>query len=406
VRSPTLLILNNLGGYLMTSIYICYEMIEDISTFNDDRREDYVDPEDFKLFCKIFPNNYLVCHFLMMFSLMLRTHRIIECCKINYDERIEIKEFYKKRYLFKEKHYLKILFCFMVVVIFINFLLNLQFSDTDLNLIPYHFKDCMKDPKVGSYYVSLMWVIINFFEGIVLVTYTYYIFINHIKQMIKLELLIIMFIWIIYPNVLRVSDFIFDADNDTNSHWTSYVCCLFLWLCLLLNGYLPVISAYLDNSEISYHFNPKLTANLYLFLSDEVCFTSFYDWACEKENELYHLNLYIQVLTFKLKYTLEPDYSKVILKASEIYEEYFASTHNSRINFEILNRIKTNCQMLNGDECSYDMFDEALVTSFEFLQISFKNYKKSEEYRILVDNLNLNSYIHCKMSNTGLISKN
>ena len=61
--------------------------------------------------------------------------------------------------------------------------------------------------------------------------------------------------------------------------------------------------------------------------------------------------------------------------------------------------------MLNTGDCSYEMFDDALMNVYENIQELFKKYKVSDEYQILIDNLNLNSYIKCKMSNTGLVNR-
>ena len=53
----------------------------------------------------------------------------------------------------------------------------------------------------------------------------------------------------------------------------------------------------------------------------------------------------------------------------------------------------------------YEMYDDALSYSYEYLNNMFRVYTKSEEFQILIDNLNLYSYIQCKMCNTGLINK-
>jgi hypothetical protein len=342
----------------------------------------------------------------MMISFILRCHRIIECCKINYDERTEIKEFLDKRYLFKEMYYIKILFSVMVVILFINLLFNLQFSDKDLNLIPYHFRNCMKNTENAQYYVALSWTIVNFMEEIILLTYTYYIFINHIKQLIKFELFAFMIVWIIYPNLLRFSDFILEVDSSgKESHWTSWACCFFLWICLLLNGYLPIVFSIYDKTSLTYHFNPKLANNLYLFLSNEICFFSFFDYVKQNEKDLYFFNLYIYILKYKFKYPIE-EYGKVLEEAKEIYSKFFSSNsiHNY-LEIDITNKIKTNCHSLDIDEFSYDMFNEPLILAYEHLNNIYKKYRRSSDYQILIDNLNLNSYIQCKMCNTGLINK-
>ena len=43
------------------------------------------------------------------------------------------------------------------------------------------------------------------------------------------------------------------------------------------------------------------------------------------------------------------------------------------------------------------MFDEALVEVYNYLESKFNEYRKSDEYKVLVDNLNLNSYVQYKM---------
>ena len=143
VRSPVLLFLNNFGGFLMTNIFLIYEMLEDFY------QKDEIQIQNFEIFCKVLPNNYLICRFLMIFSCILRCQRILACCKINTDERTEVESFYKNRYKFKERYYIKILFFLMCSITFLNFMINLQFEN--LILIPYHFKKCIKQENKQSF---------------------------------------------------------------------------------------------------------------------------------------------------------------------------------------------------------------------------------------------------------------
>ena len=289
VRSPILLFFNNLGGFLMTNIFLIYELLENyykppvlnsLYLSNDETT-------NFHLFCKILPNNYLICHFLMIFSFVLRCQRILACCKINNDERTEIELFYTQRYKFKERYYIQILFYLMCIITFINFLINLCFPD--LILIPYHFEKCFNQQNylnknnnfinnsTNNFFndnvniindnfqnlkdefqvelVSFQWILVNFIEHIILVTYSYFLTINPIKQLIKLELNSFFVIWIIYPNFLRASQFFLQKNNPdiiNNSHWTSYVCVLFLYLCLILNGYIPIITSFLEENKLKW----------------------------------------------------------------------------------------------------------------------------------------------------------
>lgn len=53
IRSPLLLLLNNLGGFLMTVTFIFYHMFDQTIVYQ----------KDFDAFCKVLPNNYLFFHF-------------------------------------------------------------------------------------------------------------------------------------------------------------------------------------------------------------------------------------------------------------------------------------------------------------------------------------------------------
>lgn len=571
-------------------------------------QKDEIQIQNFDLFCKILPNNYLICHFLMIFSFILRCQRILACCKINTDERTEVELFYKNRYKFKETYYIKILFFLMCLVTFINFLLNLQFEN--LILIPYHFKKCIntenlnafsndarkskkenfdfdrnynldvqsnfdnddffndvygknvnkfdlnynansnfdfsnhkdglsnaninfnnydnknnENLKSGFFQLKLKflqaekpnpnnteikneksnnklsntsnlgsdslqskkktklnpnqnlnlrlakkikqtfkmnkkginnnnisettqdklnsaeWIILNFIEHITLITYSYFLTINPIKQLIKLELYAFFGVWIIYPNFMRFAQFYLQENKPNlidNSHWTSYVCVFFLYLCLVINGLIPILTSFLAEKKLNYHFIPKLANNLYLFLSNEVCFFSFYEFVLNSEAEnierfsinsrmpleanlspannfkakgLFFLGLYTDIMKFKLSYSLEPDDNKVLANARVVYE-YFSNANTeirgSKLEkffeVEIINKTKSHCLILNQGKFEYEMFDDALAITFKNLYEMFLVYRRSEEFQILVDNLMLNSYIQCKMYNTGLIS--
>jgi hypothetical protein len=392
---------------MMTTTYILYELVEDISNNKD----------NFNYFCKAIPNNFIISHFLFIFSFVLRCHRIIECCKINFDERTEINQFYNRRFLFRENFYLKILLVGTIIVAFLNFLSDILYPQ--ILIIPYHFLRCIEDYPDASFAINMFWVIIMFIEGAVLLTYSFNLSINPIRQSIKFELYAFTIIWIIPPNCLKFGEF-FIIDIQT-SHWVSYISFMFLYVLLFINGYFPIILSYIHKKNIGYNFNSKLSTNLYLFLSNESCVLVFWKFLRTHYHERgqFFLDLYIDINKFKLKYTTLPNYSDVIEEGKAIYEKYFSHTQSGThsrsfesssntldfLPFEIVNKIKSNCQILHKNDCNYEMFDEALLYAYEYLEDRFIEFKRRDEFQIINDNLNLSSYINCKMSNTGLINK-
>ena len=71
---------------------------------------------------------------------------------------------------------------------------------------------------------------------------------------------------------------------------------------------------------------------------------------------------------------------------------------------EVASKIKSNIN-LNVQKVENEIFDEALKYSYMYLGKKFVQFKKTQDYQNLTDKLTLQSYIQCKMCNTGLINK-
>jgi vacuolar-type H+-ATPase subunit E/Vma4 len=104
-------------------------------------------------------------------------------------------------------------------------------------------------------------------------------------------------------------------------------------------------------------------------------------------------------MKFKFKYSLEAEYNNVVYEAKKIYNKYFgeSSKENKYLSQEILNNVRKSCEMIDKGQCNYEMFDSLLVNVFEILKEKFTNFQSTEEYRTLVKNLNMNSYIQYKI---------
>lgn len=104
-------------------------------------------------------------------------------------------------------------------------------------------------------------------------------------------------------------------------------------------------------------------------------------------------------MKFKYKFSLEGDYFKIFDDAKALYENYFSEkANNSYMNQDLLFHVRSSVKkLINTNECQYEMFDEALVEVYNYLESKFNEYRKSDEYKVLVDNLNLNSYVQYKM---------
>lgn len=118
----------------------------------------------------------------------------------------------------------------------------------------------------------------------------------------------------------------------------------------------------------------------------------------------YYLKLYTHLMKYKLEFISEENQELVLNEAKEINRIYFIHD-NDMLEDNVLENTKLACQQLNRGIFKNDMFDEALQASFIYLGKRFAEFKTTEQFNILSDSLGLNSYIQCKMCNTGLINK-
>ena len=381
IRSPILLILNIIGNLLMTIIIILTKSLED---------------NDKKKVCSFF---YYISNFLIIIPFCLRFRRIIKCCEIKVDERLELQELYSKKYKFEEKYNIKIMSIIFFILTAVLILSNILITRSEA--ITAKFLYVPDDSKLEDAN-PIIWCIINFIEIIILLSYAYYIFINQLKQKLRFEILSFFCIWFIYSDIITVFDIISSIDNDIYIYISLATCYLFL----IINAILPIIISYSYRHSTSYSFTPKLTNNLYLFLSNETCYNQFKIYLIQKnQNLLGLLKLYIGIMNYKLGYKLKINNEQCFVEAMDLRDEFFDANNIARLPENVFGIVKQECKSLDNNNFQESMFDEALKYCFTELGKIFNEFKKTEEFKELYKNLFLTTYIQCKMCNVGLINK-
>ena len=425
IRSPFLLLVNNFSGFMISFFIILDKILED---------------ESMKYKEKSFGVFFYFFQILMILSFLMRSHRIYKCCYIKSDERIDVQLFYNKRYIFQENYYVKnLMFAFIICFIIVYFLCYLLLKDFFPFINVFFKKDDEKNKEI-----IIIWSLINFFEIFALISYSYLLTINNVKQKILLEIYLITIIWFIFYNVITACE-IFDKEKNIKKY-KFILTLIFLYFCLFFNGFFPIILSHCYHTSIPYHFNSKLMNNFYLFLSNEDCYKEFNDYLKEKKNykEEKLLEIYSYIMKYKLMFFYEEDIQLVRFEAEKIYKRFFEKSNvnninnNSNVNNsneniidtgnnlisnnnaifdnEIINNIKNNYNEAflnnniisneeNNNEKQDEIFDDALKYCFENLGEKFIEFRKTNSFHQLYEELAYKSYIQCKMCNTGLINK-
>ena len=97
IRTPTLLLTNNLAGFFLSTIIIINEIFNTSVLY----------------YLNLF---YYLFQTMMTISFIMRCQRIIAYCGIKNDEREVIQIFYDKRYLFQEIYYVKAMLKYLLIV--------------------------------------------------------------------------------------------------------------------------------------------------------------------------------------------------------------------------------------------------------------------------------------------------
>ncbi len=394
IRSPKLLLLNIVGNLFMSILIIINKFFD-----NDDKSNS-------KKILSIF---YYVANFLIIIPFCLRFQRIMKCCEIQKDERADLKELYEKRYLYEENYYLKLTLIILGVLTLILIISDTikKFDDTlTANFLFIEEID-------NNFYKakSIIWLGINFVEHIILLTFAFKTCVNQLKQKLRFEIISVTLIWFLYSNTVamlekKAKDNLVDYFdyNDIIIIISLIVCYLFL----IINGILPILISFSYKYSTGYHFTPKLMNNLYLFLSNEICYKEFRDYLNGIQgNGSHYLKLYIQIMNYKLGFKLQIDNEEGFQEASAIREEYFSNENpDVKLPNEVVEKVKKECEgLVNSNHFTEGIFDEALLFCFTELGKLFNEFRKTDKFKELYEEFYLTSYIQCKMCNVGLITK-
>ena len=371
IRSPTLLLITNFSNFIMSLTIIIYKLTD-------------------SNFISII---YYIFQFIMIFSILIRYERILTCFNINIDK------YYKKRYLLQEKFYVRIVFIVFLPVFLLIIIINLIGSKCfELFYLSNESNNKSIKPKI------YIWVIWNFLEHIAIITYIFRIYNKKIKYYLSLELLIYGIICCLYTNC---SSIIY-LNNDIDNSEFIVVTLIALYIYLILNGLWPVFMSFFSQDNLCYYFTPRLTNSLYLFLANEECYEAFNDYlnTTNDKNGSFYLKLYTHIMKFKLDHALNIGKIQILNEANDIYNNYFNSeNYLEQINQEIMKDVREKCQILKLNSFTHQMFDDALQFTFNELNKRFIKFKESNEFIELKEDINLYTFIQCKMCNSGLINK-
>jgi len=334
--------------------------------------------------------------FFLAFS--LRIGKIIQSINLANDlinsNRKKASIFYSKRYSLMDNFYFKI-FGFFFIIFNIILIIKFYNNTENYNFIPYltEIPGELTKEKISILKFNAG---ILFIKSFIILTLLYHVlFLSNVKKFIKVILSLENLLYLLYFQLIIFTNIF--TNNQT--FFPQIIFYLFEIIQIILLIIIPLYMNKSDTMLITTVLNPKLVSDFYLFVSDEICFYSFSNFLNSNEIDKFLLQLYIEIMKFKFKYSLEAEYNNVVYEAKKIYNKYFgkdSKTYNY-LNNDILNNVRKSCEMIDKGQCNYEMFDSLLVNVYQILREKFYEFQKTEEYQILIQNINMNNYIQYKI---------
>ena len=396
IRSIALFYISNFSIIIQIIIICCFQFLN--HQFNIENN-----------YKNIIINLYFIFHFITFFSIAFKYCRLILVTKINEDltdrfylNNLQIKNLYYG-YLYN-----RIIIIILLILGIIYYLIKDEtYISPFLYVLIYHSND----------FKNFKWSILFFIENIIIITLWFKINFSEIKIELKIQSEIFFYLIInllynfslllVYISETKNFDFMNIIDFDFMN-----IILIYLILIYINQILFPIFYAILNKTIIIYGPVKSIAKELYLFLTDRKCcdyFMSYLNNQQERKKNNYFLSLYINILDYRLRCIINDDLNGVKNKGKYIIKnflEYSNNEENDFIDQYFLSKLRTTCiSFLERNICKINMFDEILITCYNYLNYQFSNFKSSNEYINLISAINYQTYLRCKFIQCGLMVK-
>lgn len=350
---------------------------------------------------------YFMFQISIFFSLILRYFRLYLSCKDPIDDKVQFNYFIPKSYHY-EYFYVRLIAVFTFLVILITTLIFFLSND-DNTLFSYEIIFIKSEISEKNYY---FWMIFSFIESLVFLTLYLLIAKTNLNPnvYIKLEIFLVALVNYIYSLSMALSFDIFN-DNKIVKNIINIIPIIYNILIYFVVIALPFLYGVSNNTVIIYDLPGELCNSLYLFLTKEKCFDSFYTYLKKNRsdnNYTFYLDFLLAIFKYRLLVNNGESRELIIEEIDNINSNYLykiklikddkildKETVNEAINLIVNNR--------NPRTFKPNIFDKIAGKIYESLDVEFKEFKNKQEFMDLQNELKEETYIRCKLTNFGLI---
>ena len=365
-------------------------------------------PQYTSLSFQIFSNLYFIFYVITLCANVFKYFRIISSSQIDFhkDDLDNFKYFNTMEFHF-EFYLMRILLISIGIFSLFILFLSLVF---DLRVTPI----CFIEPYDVHLHIKsvVFWMILHLLETTILVVCAYYLFNTDLKARLEVEIFLLIILNTLYF-IIEGFNFLIRSSYEPNH---PFIVIVYLIMKITLIVDFPIMLCRFDDGVVRlFTLTRHSVNNLYLFLGDERCYTFFERFVLQQQSSrtriLGYLSLYFQIMNYRIRFIIESSNTNKLRDANAIRDEYFNPNSSNKEALEGLlgdtwKKTQERCEeLLSKNECSVTMFDSVLEKVFAIIGEVFIQFKRSEEYYELLDEINYETFIRCKLTNCGLLKK-
>ena len=406
MRSSNLMIITNALIFFSIATYVLNDILYDEYKGNNNLR--YI-----STFYSLFQIGIFI-------SLTMRYFRLFLSCRNPEDSQNVQYNLFETKYYHYEYFYVRLI-AVSILLALIASLVNYFVGNKNVGMFIYEIEfinnNKNKDDIDGCFY---FWIIFSFLQTATFTTFDLLISKTHLNPdvYISQEISLVAFVNYIYSLSIGLSFLINHEVLGKNNFIKGTITLIPLIYNLLIYFIviaLPFLYGVFNSTVIIYDLPGELCESLYLFLTKEKCFDAFHNYLKtnndiirnqnDREKGVFLLDLLICIFKFRLLVTNNESRTLIAEEINSIRINYLERGDlNNYLDKNLVQETIDLCtRYVNSNTLRANIFDKVAAEAYQFLDNKFKNFKASELFNKVKNELTEETNIRCKLTNFGLI---
>ena len=403
MRSSNLMIITNALIFFSIATYVLNDILYEEYNGNNNLR--YI-----STFYSLFQIGIFI-------SLTMRYFRLFLSCRNPEDSQNVQYNLFETKYYHYEYFYVRLI-AVSILLALIASLVNYFVGNKNVGMFIYEIEFNKNNDGIdGCFY---FWIIFSFLQTATFTTFDLLISKTHLNPdvYISQEISLVAFVNYIYSLSIGLSFLInhevLEKDNFIKGTIT-LIPLIYNLLIYFIVIALPFLYGVFNSTVIIYDLPGELCESLYLFLTKEKCFDAFHNYLKtnndiirnqnDREKGVFLLDLLICIFKLRLLVTNNESRTLIAEEINSIRINYLERGDlNNYLDKNLVQETIDLCtRYVNSNTLRANIFDKVAAEAYQFLDNKFKNFKASELFNKLKNELTEETNIRCKLTNFGLI---